>query len=116
MILRILKPSPRAFLPRTVFSFTAVRRISSIPKIVQLSPEEKEAESLSWKSLELATRALHHDGLAILEDIISHDKLDFLNEKMVHDALLLQSAGDASPFNYNKGFVYVIRPKMYANE
>jgi hypothetical protein len=93
-----------------------VRRLSSLPKAVQVSPEEKEAGSLSWKSLELATRALHHDGIVVLEDVIPHDKLDFLNEKMVEDALFLQSAGDASPFNYNKGYVYFFHLKVGANK
>jgi hypothetical protein len=81
-----------------------VRRLSSLPKAVSVSPEERQSGTLSWKNFELATRALHHDGLVVLEDVIPHDKLDFLNKKMVEDALFLQSAGDAMPFNYNKGY------------
>ncbi|KUJ17911.1 phytanoyl-CoA dioxygenase family protein [Mollisia scopiformis] len=77
--------------------------IYSFPHIVKVSPEEKSSGSLSWKNLELATRALHHDGLVVLENAISHAKLDFLNQKMVQDALKLQSAGENSPYNYNKG-------------
>lgn len=61
---------------------------------------------MSWKNLELATRAFHRDGLVVLEDVIDHAKLDYLNEKMVEDARTLQSLGDASPYNYNKGLVY----------
>jgi hypothetical protein len=38
-----------------------------------------------------------------LEDVVEHSKLDALNHKMVEDALRLQAAGDASPYNYNKG-------------
>lgn len=78
-------------------------RLSSLPKVVQVSPEEKSSSTLTWKNLELATRALHHDGLVVLEDAIDHSKLDFLNKKMVADARHLQAAGDASPYNYNKG-------------
>ena len=103
MLSRFPKSSVRALAPRQI-SFL-VRRLSSIPKVVIVSPEEKQSGALTWKNLELATRALHHDGLVVLEDVIPHDKLDFLNEKMVQDALFLQSAGDAMPFNYNKGFV-----------
>jgi hypothetical protein len=118
MFSRLPKSSYRAIVPRAVPNCTSitVRRLSSRPKAVQVSPEEKETGSLSWKNLELATRALHHDGLVVLEDVISHDKLDFLNKKMVEDALFLQSAGDASPFNYNKGSVYSFLLKTYVNQ
>ena len=40
----------------------------------------------------------------MLENVIDHSKLDVLNETMVKDAMILQSAGDKSPFNYNKGY------------
>jgi hypothetical protein len=43
------------------------------------------------------------DGLVVLEDVIEHSKLDFLNEKMVSDALSLQGLGDKGPYNYNRG-------------
>jgi hypothetical protein len=72
--------------------------------VVKVSPEEKAQGSLTNKNLELANRALHHDGLVVLENAISHEKLDFLNEKMVEDARKLQAKGDESPYNYNKGF------------
>lgn len=88
-----------------MFSYTTNRAASSFPHIVKVSPEEKSSGSLSWKNLELATRALHHDGLVVLENAISHAKLDFLNQKMVQDALKLQSAGENSPYNYNKGYL-----------
>jgi hypothetical protein len=80
-------------------------QLSSLPKIVHVSPEEKSSGNLTWKNLELANRALHHDGLVVLENAISHDKLDPLNKKMVEDARKLQAAGDESPYNYNKGCV-----------
>jgi len=90
---------------RLMFSSTAKRAAlsSSFPKVVQVSPTEKSSGKLTWKNLELANRALHHDGLVVLENAISHSQLDFLNKKMVQDALTLQSAGDNSPYNYNKG-------------
>ena len=81
----------------------STRILSSLPKIVHISPLEKAAGALTWRNLELATRALHHDGLVVLENAISHEKLDRLNEKMVEGAKILQAAGDASPYNYNKG-------------
>ncbi|KAL5347757.1 hypothetical protein ACLOAV_007166 [Pseudogymnoascus australis] len=89
--MRLLSTSPSAAHPA-----------SPPPKIVQVSPEEKAAGVLSWKNLELANRALHHDGLVVLENAIEHSKLDFLNEKMVADARILQVAED-SPYNYNRG-------------
>ncbi len=73
-----------------------------------VSPQEVYARSLTLQNLELATRALHRDGLVVLEDVIDHSKLDFLNQKMLEDAYTLQSAGDASPYNYNKGLVFTI--------
>jgi hypothetical protein len=59
---------------------------------------------LGWHNLELATRALHRDGLVVLQDVIEHSKLDHLNTTMIEDALKLQALGDAGPFNYNKGY------------
>ncbi|PVH89095.1 phytanoyl-CoA dioxygenase family protein [Cadophora sp. DSE1049] len=78
-------------------------KLSSLPKVVQVSPEERSAGALTWKNLEIANRALHHDGLVVLENAIPTAQLDRLNEKMVQDALTLQSAGDDMPYNYNKG-------------
>lgn len=83
-------------------SSNAAHSTSASPKIVQVSSEEKDAGVLTWKNLELANRALHHDGLVVLENAIEHSKLDFLNEKMVVDARTLQAAKD-SPYNYNRG-------------
>lgn len=77
--------------------------LPSLPMVIKVSRQEVASGLLNWKNLELATRSLHRDGLVVLEDMIDHTKLDRLNEKMVKDAVLLQSAGDASPFNYNKG-------------
>ncbi|RFU27077.1 hypothetical protein B7463_g9275, partial [Scytalidium lignicola] len=78
-------------------------KLSSLPVVVHVSPSEVAAKRLTWKNLELATRAFHRDGLVVLEDVIDHSKLDALNKKMIEDAAILQAAGDASPYNYNKG-------------
>lgn len=109
MLSRIPKSSLRALSPRQIFP-SVRRRLSSLPKAVLVSPVERQSGTLSWRNLELATRALQHDGIVVLEDAIPHAKLDFLNEKMVKDALFLQSAGDAIPFNYNKGFFLSFHP------
>jgi len=82
-----------------------LRSLSSVPIAVKVSPQEVASNSLTWQNLELATRALHRDGLVVLEDVIDRAKLDRLNRKMADDAHTLQSKGDASPFNYNKGCV-----------
>src|SRR6187402_3768130 len=108
MFARISKSAMHHSGMRQLTMSAATRKLSSFPRIVKVSPEEKSSGVLTWKNLELANRALHHDGLVVLENAISHSKLDFLNEKMVRDALTLQSAGDESPYNYNKGFVLLL--------
>ncbi|THY25961.1 hypothetical protein D6D01_04689 [Aureobasidium pullulans] len=80
-----------------------VRNLSSMPVTVPVTGEEVVAKKLGWRNLELATRALHRDGLVVLQDAIAHSRLDALDKTMVQDALKLQAQGDAGPFNYNKG-------------
>ncbi|KAK6007359.1 hypothetical protein QM012_004173 [Aureobasidium pullulans] len=84
---------------RTYFT----RNLSSTPVSVAVTSEELATKRLGWHNLELATRALHRDGLVVLQDVIEHPKLDELNRVMVQDALRLQALGDHGPFNYNKG-------------
>jgi hypothetical protein len=72
------------------------------PISIQVTPDEIKAKLLTWQHLEIATRALHRDGLVVLENLISPEKLDRLNEKMIQDAYFLQSKKD-SPYNYNRG-------------
>jgi hypothetical protein len=89
------------------------RNVSSIPITVPVTQEEVAARKLGWHNLELATRALHRDGLVVLQNVIQHSKLDALNRTMVGDALKLQALGDAGPFNYNKGYAtpkYLVLP------
>jgi hypothetical protein len=76
--------------------------LPSAPILIQPSSSEVENGALSQKNLEIATRALHRDGLVVLGDMVPHEILDKLNKKMVEDAYALQSRKD-SPFNYHKG-------------
>jgi hypothetical protein len=86
------------------YKTTPRRNLSSTPVTVSVTSEEIAARKLGWHNLELATRALHRDGLVVLQDVIEHSRLDHLNKTMVDDALKLQALGDAGPFNYNKGY------------
>jgi len=80
------------------------RNLSPTPVTVAVTSEEVVARKLGWHNLELATRALHRDGLVVLQDVIEHSKLNALNTIMVEDALRLRALGDAGRFNYNKGY------------
>lgn len=75
--------------------------LSSNPISVTPSEAEVKNGSLSQKNLEIAIRALHRDGLVVIENMISHEILDKLNE-MIADAYELRDKKD-SPFNYHKG-------------
>ena len=83
----------------------SAEKLSPLSVYVTPTPQELSDQRLSWRNLELATRALHRDGLVVIENAIDHAKLDFLNQKMMEDALVLQAAGDGSPYNFNKGSV-----------
>ena len=73
------------------------------PTAITASLDEVQQGRLTERSLEIAVRAVLQDGLVVVENGISHDVLDKLNEKMVQDAKYLQSLGDQGPFNYNRG-------------
>ncbi|KAL0264468.1 hypothetical protein SLS55_000418 [Diplodia seriata] len=83
--------------------FASHAQLPSEPLSVKVSDAEVNAGKLDWRNVEIATRALHRDGLVVLEGLIRHEKLDKLNRKMVEDAYVLQAMGDDGPFNYNKG-------------
>ncbi|KAB2580726.1 hypothetical protein BFW01_g6671 [Lasiodiplodia theobromae] len=83
--------------------FASHANLPSTPISIKVSKAEVEAGKLGWHNVEIATRALHRDGLVVLEDLIKHENLDKLNKKMVEDAYVLQAMGDDGPFNYNKG-------------
>ncbi|EON69018.1 hypothetical protein W97_08276 [Coniosporium apollinis CBS 100218] len=78
-------------------------QLPSEPLSVHVSESELNSGRLNDQNLEIATRALHRDGLVVLENMVDHAKLDKLNEKMVKDAYELQSRGEDSPYNYNRG-------------
>ncbi|KAI1432139.1 hypothetical protein GGR50DRAFT_697326 [Xylaria sp. CBS 124048] len=73
------------------------------PTTITPSAPELKAKRLSDDNLKRATEGLVKDGIIVVEDVIPHADLDHLNAKMVQDSLVLQSRGDDSPFNYNKG-------------
>ncbi|KAF2263303.1 phytanoyl-CoA dioxygenase family protein [Lojkania enalia] len=76
--------------------------LSSTPISITPSLSELQSGNLSQQNLEIAIRTLQRDGLIVLKDLIQHDVLDKLNNKMVKDAYELQSK-ENSPYNYNKG-------------
>lgn len=83
---------------------TSGRRFASTsPLTIKPSRDELSHGRLASRNLEKAVRSLHEDGLVVIEDAIPHEDLDHLNEKMVQDALYLQSRGKDMPFNYNVG-------------
>ena len=61
---------------------TNVGNLQSTPISISVSKGEVESGELSQRNLEIATRALVRDGLVVLEDLIEHDVLDKLNEKV----------------------------------
>ena len=88
-----------------IAALAPAEKLSPLPLTVTPTPQELSDQRLSSKNLELAIRALHRDGLVVIENAVEHAKLDFLNQKMIQDALVLQSAGDKSPYNFHKGSV-----------
>ncbi|VUC37962.1 unnamed protein product [Clonostachys rosea] len=95
-----LKPLSSLLMGRRAFATVGTPRM---PTIVKPSVSEIRNQLLEERNLETAVRALYQDGLVVIEDAVQHDKLDILNEKMVDDTRKLQTLGDKSPFNYNKG-------------
>lgn len=75
--------------------------MSSYPTSITPSASEVQHERLRPENLEIAIRCLHYDGLVVVNNVIPHDILDRLNEKMVQDAYTLQARKQDSPFNYN---------------
>jgi hypothetical protein len=76
---------------------------SSQPISIRPSRAELDTSKLSPQNLEVAIRSLHQDGLVMIEDVIPHKALDYLNEKMVSDGLALQGRKNDGPYNYNRG-------------
>lgn len=89
-----------------------MRRVSTLPHTIKPSPEEVSSGRLGERNLEQAIRSLHEDGLVVVSNVIPHDDLDHLNEKMVEDARTLQSRGKDMPFNYNIGNIQQDPPPL----
>lgn len=87
-------------------------RLSSYPTSIQPSELEIQKARLSPQNLEIAIRSLHQDGLVVVENVVPHDVLDHLNEKMVQDAFTLQARKRNSPYNYNPGNIQQDAPPV----
>jgi hypothetical protein len=58
---------------------------------------------LSQRHTQTALEAFNRDGLVVIEDVVSHEDIDRLNDVMVRDAHRLMARGKDGPFNYNLG-------------
>lgn len=90
----------------------APNRLSSYPTSIRPSDSEIQNAHLSPQHLEIAIRSLHQDGLVVVENVVPHDVLDHLNEKMIQDAYTLQARKTDSPYNYNPGNIQQDAPPM----
>lgn len=79
------------------------RQWQSAPFIVRPSTQEVRNSSLDARNLEHAVRSIHRDGIVVIKDVVPHELLENLNEKMMADARVLQARGKDGPFNYNLG-------------
>lgn len=82
---------------------TGPNTLTSYPTSIRPSALEIQKAQLSPQHLEIAIRSLHQDGLVVVENVVPHDVLDHLNEKMVQDSYILQARKTNSPYNYNPG-------------
>ena len=85
----------------------ALQNTSTAPISINPTRFEVKASKLSPQNLEIAIRALHEDGLIVVENVFDHMRLNNLNERMVKDAYKLQARKEDSPYNYNKGNIQV---------
>ncbi|KAI0173304.1 hypothetical protein GGR52DRAFT_542581 [Hypoxylon sp. FL1284] len=103
-MLSLLRCRPISFGGRRAFaSLTQYGHLHNTPTVVKVTSPEVRAGYLEARNLEKAVGALHRDGLVVVEDVIPHESLDKLNEKMTQDARVLQERGEDGPFNYNTG-------------
>lgn len=98
-----LRRSIRACRKDLIFAFVGRRFASSGPVVIKPGRDEISQGRLAARNLEKGIRALHDDGLVVIEDAVAHKDLDHLNAKMVRDARKLQERGKDMPFNYNVG-------------
>lgn len=97
-------------------SFASLTRsapqLSTSPFVIKPSKQEIKDQTLGPRNLEAAVRHVHQDGLVVVEDVVPHDHIDFLNEKMGQDARTLQARGEDGPFNYNQGNLQLDAPPV----
>lgn len=82
------------------------------PTVIRPTAAEVAAQALSARHLEAAVRALHADGLVVVEGVVPTEPLDRLNARMVADARTLQARGDKGPYNYNQGNLQLDAPPV----
>ncbi|KAI1775715.1 hypothetical protein F4818DRAFT_414754 [Hypoxylon cercidicola] len=97
---------------RAFASLTQHSQFRNIPTVVKATSPEIQNGHLEARNLEKAVGALHRDGLVVVEDVIPHESLDQLNQKMVQDARILQGRGEDGPFNYNTGNIQQDAPPV----
>ncbi|KAK5048681.1 hypothetical protein LTR84_005772 [Exophiala bonariae] len=102
-VIRARMASLPAMYAPLVKAFSSSTPSRAQPVSIRATPEERASGRLSEQNLETAVRHVRKDGLVVVQDVVEHEILDKLNEKMVQDALELRSRGANSPFNYNKG-------------
>jgi hypothetical protein len=61
--------------------------------VVKTSADEVKRGRLDARNLEKAVRHIHRDGLVVVEDVVPHNHLAYLNKKMVDDAQTLLARG-----------------------
>ena len=59
---------------------------------IKPSPTEHANEALSTDHLAQAVKTLRTEGYVVVEDVVSHDHLDLIRERMDADAQLLHDA------------------------
>lgn len=112
-MLSLLRCRAASFGGRRAFaSLTQHGNLRNTPTVVKATGPETRNGSLEARNLEKAVGALHRDGLVVVEDVIPHESLDQLNEKMVQDARVLQGRGEDGPFNYNTGNIQQDAPPV----
>ena len=59
---------------------------------ISLTSEERENAELSWDTLAKAVQAIKEDGYVVIEQVVNHDHLDVLKERMDEDSERLLAA------------------------
>ena len=71
---------------------------------LNLTPEERTSEKLSNTHLQQACEAIRTDGFVVLNDVVNHDHLDTMRERMVDDLEKILKAPNV-PHNFVWGNV-----------